>query len=80
MRSGPIDLRTYRQPLHAFFQRVVRTFVRKQPATIVSTVAFYVFPYSRFGIVCWDTGENSVKVVAEYFYCNRFAWEGILLG
>jgi hypothetical protein len=75
MRSGPIDLRAYRQPLHAFFQRSVRSFVREHPTAIVSTVAFYVFPYSRFGGVCLDTEENSAKIVAE-FQDEGPAWYG----
>jgi hypothetical protein len=75
MRNTPIDLQKFRKPLHAFFQRSIRAFVREHPAVLVSTVGFYVFPYSRFGSVCLDTEKNSAKAVATY-QDNGPAWYG----
>lgn len=76
MPLPPIDLRTFRQPLHTFLRDSIERFSQEHPEVIVSTVAVYgFFEQTGSGAISFDTQAHSDQRIAENLR-NGFNWYG----
>jgi len=75
MSTTTIDLRPIRGLLSAFLTDTCQTFADAHPDVEVSTIALYVFPYSRFAGLCFDHRSHSDASVAEWQH-NGPDWYG----
>lgn len=75
MSTATIDLRPIRDLLSAFLNDTCRAFTATHPDVEVSTVALYLFPYSRFAGLCFDHQSHSDASVTEWQH-NGPDWFG----
>ncbi|TWT77166.1 hypothetical protein [Neorhodopirellula pilleata] len=66
MTNATIDLRPIRDLLSVFLKETCRSFTDAHPDVGVSTVALYVFPYSRIAGLCFDHQFHSDASVSEW--------------